>query len=90
MNSSEYIFDRFSPFIKDFIYSHSWESLREVQIAAARTIFETNNNIEIISGNIIENLPDEATVFYLFNPFGLKKGKPKLCKFMDMHIHTHT
>lgn len=28
--------------------------------------------------------------FDSFNPFGLKKGKPKLCKFMGMHMHAHT
>lgn len=35
----------------------------------AKKIFAKNKNIEIISGDIIENLPIEATVFYLFNPF---------------------
>ena len=32
------IFDRFSPHIQDFIYRHGWESLREVQVAAARSL----------------------------------------------------
>ena len=45
MNGSDKIFERFPPFIQDFIYSHSWEALRPVQVAAAKTIFETDNNL---------------------------------------------
>ena len=26
-------FDRYAPFIQDFIYSHDWESLRSIQVA---------------------------------------------------------
>ncbi len=43
------IFDRFSPHIQDFIYRHGWESLREVQVAAARSLFDTDNNLLITS-----------------------------------------
>ena len=49
MAGAEYIFDRFPSFIKEFIYSHSWESLRDVQIAAAETLFETDNNLLLTS-----------------------------------------
>ena len=28
-------FDRYAPFIQDFIYEHDWQSLRSVQVAAA-------------------------------------------------------
>lgn len=43
------IFYRFSPFIQDFIYSHGWQELRAVQLAAARVIFETDKNLLITS-----------------------------------------
>ena len=43
------IFYRFSPFIQDFIYSHGWQDLRAVQLAAARVIFETDKNLLITS-----------------------------------------
>ena len=46
---AEYIFDRFPNFIKEFIYSHSWESLRDVQIEAAKTLFESENNLLLTS-----------------------------------------
>ena len=49
MANAGYIFDRFSPFIKEFIYSHSWEELRDVQLAAAESIFESDNNLLLTS-----------------------------------------
>ena len=49
MARAEYIFDRFPSFIKEFIYSHSWEALRDVQIAAAETLFESENNLLLTS-----------------------------------------
>jgi len=39
------VFDRYAPFIKNFIYSNEWQSLRAVQIAAAEAIFETDENL---------------------------------------------
>ena len=39
------IFDRYAPFVQDFIYSHAWESLRGIQVAAADAIFNTDENV---------------------------------------------
>lgn len=39
------VFDRYAPFIQDFIYSHDWESLRSIQVAAADAIFNTDENV---------------------------------------------
>ena len=38
-------FDRYAPFIQDFIYNHDWESLRSIQVAAAEAIFNTDENV---------------------------------------------
>ena len=38
-------FDRYAPFVQDFIYDHNWESLRSVQVAAADAIFNTDDNV---------------------------------------------
>ena len=38
-------FDRFAPFIQDYIYAHDWECLRGIQVAAADAIFHTDCNI---------------------------------------------
>ncbi|MBQ9007653.1 MAG: DEAD/DEAH box helicase [Atopobiaceae bacterium] len=39
------VFDRYAPFVQDFIYEHGWESLRGVQVAAAEAIFNTSDNV---------------------------------------------
>lgn len=49
MNEADKIFERFPDFIREYIYSHMWESLRGVQIAAAKTIFENDNNLLLTS-----------------------------------------
>ena len=48
MNDNE-IFERFPDFIREYIYAHSWDSLRAVQVAAARSIFGTDNNLLLTS-----------------------------------------
>ncbi len=49
MTEADKIFERFPDFIQEFIYAHSWESLRGVQIAAARTIFDTDHDLLLTS-----------------------------------------
>ena len=39
------LFMRFPPFIQDFIYRSGWQELREVQLAAAEVIFNTEDNL---------------------------------------------
>lgn len=43
------IFYRYAPFIQDFIYKNSWAELRGVQLAAAKVLFETDDNLLITS-----------------------------------------
>ncbi|HQE69689.1 MAG TPA: DEAD/DEAH box helicase [Atopobiaceae bacterium] len=43
------IFDRFAPFVQDFVYTHDWESLRAIQVAAADAIFNTDENVLLTS-----------------------------------------
>ena len=49
MTEADKIFSRFPDFIKEYIYSHGWSELREVQLEAARVIFETDKNLLISS-----------------------------------------
>lgn len=42
-------FEKYSPFIRDYIYSRNWDSLREVQIGAAEVLFGTENNLLLTS-----------------------------------------
>lgn len=39
------IFNRYAPFIQDFIYRSGWEELRAIQAAAADAIFNTDQNV---------------------------------------------
>ena len=74
------IFDRYPDFVKEFIYAHGWESLREVQVAAAETIFYTDHNLLLTSSTasgkteaaffpvlseICENPPTSVGVLYI-------------------------
>lgn len=39
------VFDRYAPFIQDFIYDREWESLRGIQVAAGEAIFNTEDHV---------------------------------------------
>ena len=49
MTEADKVFARFSPFIKEYIYSHGWESFRSIQLAAAHAIFESDENLLLAS-----------------------------------------
>ena len=38
-------FDRYAPFVQEFIYRNHWESLRAIQVAAADAVFQTEENL---------------------------------------------
>ena len=39
------VFDRYAPFIRDYVYSSGWQNLRGVQNAAGEAIFGTDDNV---------------------------------------------
>ena len=43
-------FDRLAPYIQDFIYASKWTELREIQVAACRAVFDTDDNLLLSSG----------------------------------------
>ena len=49
MTEADKIFMKFPDFIREFIYSNSWDSLRDVQMFAANSIFNTDNNLLLTS-----------------------------------------
>lgn len=49
----------------------------------SKKIFLKYDNVKIISGDIVENIPKNATVFYLFNPF----NEVIMEKFLDAIEH---
>ena len=42
-------FERYAPFIQDYIYRSGWRSLRAVQAAAADAIFDTDDNVLLLA-----------------------------------------
>ena len=49
MTEADHIFERFPVFIREYIFTHRWESLRAVQVAAARTLFLTDHHLLLTS-----------------------------------------
>lgn len=43
-------FERYAPFIQEYIYRKNWADLREVQVEACEAILDTDNHIIIASG----------------------------------------
>ncbi len=38
-------FERYAPFVQDFIYRNNWENLRAIQVAAAEAVFDTDDHV---------------------------------------------
>ena len=81
MTDADKIFSRFPDFIKEYIYSHGWTELREIQLEAARVIFETESNLLLSSStasgkteaaffpiisDIVDNPPQEKSILVLY------------------------
>lgn len=67
LNSAGEVFELFSPFIQEYIYSRGWDKLHEVQVAAANTIFCTDNNLLITSATASGKT--EAALFPILSQF---------------------
>ena len=49
MTEADRIFSRFPDFIKEYIYSHAWHELRDIQLSAAKVIFDSEDNLLLSS-----------------------------------------
>ena len=49
MTEADIVFSRFPDFIKEYIYTHNWSELRDIQLDAARVIFESDANLLLSS-----------------------------------------
>ncbi len=49
MTEADRLFSRFPDFIKEYIYSHGWSELRDIQMEAARVILDTEANLLLSS-----------------------------------------
>jgi ATP-dependent Lhr-like helicase len=46
---AERVFERFPEYIREFIFRNSWDELRPIQVFAASSVFETENNLLLTS-----------------------------------------
>lgn len=44
------VFERYAPFIQDYIYENAWQQLRSVQVAAGNVIFNSEDNLLLCAG----------------------------------------
>lgn len=49
MTEADRVFSRFPSFIREYIYRHGWESLRQTQLDAARVILESDDHLLLSS-----------------------------------------
>ena len=49
MTQADRIFEKFPDFIREYIFTHRWEALRAVQVAAAETLFLTDHHLLLTS-----------------------------------------
>lgn len=48
-NRQKEVFDKYAPYIRDYIYASGWDNLRDVQCEAAECIFDTDDDLLITS-----------------------------------------
>lgn len=61
------IFDRYAPFIQDFIYQNDWKALRAIQVAAGDAVFNTDDHILLCAATASGKT--EATFFPILTLF---------------------
>lgn len=74
------VFESYSPFIREYIYSRGWDALSPIQVAAAEAIFGTDSNLLLpsqtasgkteaaffpILSEMYDNMPESVGVLYI-------------------------
>ena len=67
------IFEKYAPFIQDFIYQNQWESLRAIQVAAGEAIFNTDEHVLLLGSTASGKT--EAAFFPILSLFYQKMQK---------------
>lgn len=75
------IFNQYAPFVQEFIYSHEWESLRGVQIAAGDALFNTEDNVLITASTAAGKT--EAAFFPILTDFVKRPPKSVGCLYIS-------
>lgn len=74
------IFDRYAPFVQEYIYRNRWENLRGVQVAAATAIFNTDENVLLTASTASGKT--EAAFFPIITLFSEKPPSSVGCLYI--------
>lgn len=74
------IFDRYAPFVQDFIYSQGWSELRPIQVAAGDVILNTDENLLLTASTASGKT--EAAFFPILSLFAQDPPKSVGCIYI--------
>lgn len=74
------IFDRYAPFVQDFIYRNRWDNLRAIQVAAGDAIFNTDSHV-LLSASTASG-KTEAAFFPIITMFAEDPPKSVGCVYI--------
>lgn len=68
------VFDRYAPFVQDFIYENGWDSLRGIQVAAGDAIFNSDDHVLLCASTASGKT--EAAFFPILTEFWETRPRP--------------
>ena len=87
MTAADRVFAKFPGFIKEYIYAHGWTELREIQLDAARVIFETESNLLLSSSTASGKT--EAAFFPIISDIVEIHRRKRVCRCFTSHHSNH-
>ena len=74
------IYERYAPFVQDFIYRNNWENLRAIQVAAGNAIFNTDDHVLLSASTAAGKT--EAAFFPIITLFSENPPKSVGCLYI--------
>ena len=74
------VFDRYAPFVQDFIYRNQWQHLRSVQVAASDVLFHTDDHLLLCASTASGKT--EAAFFPILTLFAENPPKTVGCLYI--------
>ena len=74
------VFDRYAPFVQDFIYRNQWQHLRSVQVAAGDVLFHTDDHLLLCASTASGKT--EAAFFPILTLFAENPPKTVGCLYI--------
>lgn len=74
------VFDRYAPFVQEYIYRNRWDNLRAIQVAAGTAIFETDDHVLLTASTAAGKT--EAAFFPIITLFAEKPPSSVGCLYI--------